>query len=66
MAMSFMYGNPWDNPSLLDIIQQKPSQVNHQYDAQSENQYDAQSEKQKREAFQTSRFASTNLPVRQW
>jgi len=30
-------------PLLLDIIQQKPLQVNHQYDAQSE--------KQKREAF---------------
>jgi hypothetical protein len=30
-------------PSLLDIIQQKPLQVNHQYDAQSE--------KQKREAL---------------
>jgi hypothetical protein len=25
-------------PTLLDIIQQKPSQVNHQYDAQPEKQ----------------------------
>ncbi len=40
---------PSGHPSLLDIIQQKPLQVNHQYDAQSE--------KQKREAIQAPRFA---------
>ena len=35
---------------LPNIIQQKPLQVNHQFDAQPE--------KQKREAFQTSRFSN--------
>jgi hypothetical protein len=35
-------------PLLLDIIQWKPLQVNHLYDAQPE--------KQKREAYQTSHF----------
>ena len=48
-------------PLLLDIIQWKPWQVNHQYDAQSE--------KQKREALTTSRFCfqtSVQLPFRSW
>ena len=45
--------SPIRSSSLLDIIQQKPLQVNHQYEAQSK--------KQKREALTTSRSASRQV-----